>query len=170
MTSRVLRTFLGAAALAATVGGCATLNQIVQPPQLSVVEGRDTELRLIGPSASRPMGGATLRVWTRVQNPNAFGLTLSALQGSLFLENQRAGEVSFPLGLPLTATGDTIIPLDINVSFADLPGLADAVQRIVTRNMVTYRLDGTLTVDAAPFGQPSFGPSTWLQGESRVIR
>jgi hypothetical protein len=27
-----------------------------------------------------------------------------------------------------------------------------------------------VTVDAAPFGQPSFGPSTWLQGESRVIR
>jgi hypothetical protein len=170
MTSRVLRMFLGAAALAATAGGCATLSQIVQPPQLSVVEGRDTELRLIGPSATRPMGGAALRVWTRVQNPNAFGLTLSALQGSLFLENQRAGEVSFPLGLPLTATGDTIIPLDINVSFADLPGLADAVQRIVTRNMVAYRLDGTLTVDATPFGQPSFGPSTWLQGESRVVR
>jgi hypothetical protein len=170
MTMRVLRAVTAAGALAVAGGGCATLSQIVQPPQLSVVEGRETELRLIGPSAGRPLGGAALRVWTRVQNPNAFGLTLSALQGSLFLENQRAGEVSFPLGLPLTATGDTIIPLDINVSFADLPGLADAVQRIVTRNSVAYRLDGTLSVDATPFGQPTFGPSTWLRGESRVIR
>jgi hypothetical protein len=25
-------------------------------------------------------------------------------------------------------------------------------------------------VDAAPLGQPSFGPTTWLQGESRVLR
>ena len=74
------------------------------------------------------------------------------------------------LGLPLSAAGDTIIPLDVNISFSDLPGLVDVAQRIVTRNMVAYRLDGTLTVDAAPFGQPSFGPSTWISGESRVIR
>jgi hypothetical protein len=68
------------------------------------VEGREAELRVIGPSATGPLGGAALRIWTRVQNPNAFGLTLSALQGSLFLEGKRAGDVSFPLGLPLTAT------------------------------------------------------------------
>ena len=80
------------------------------------------------------------------------------------------GEVDFPLGLPLTASGDTIIPLDVNISFADVPDLIDVVQRMVSRNSVEYRLDGTVTVDAAPFGQPSFGPSTWLRGESRIIR
>lgn len=165
-----IRTLSFVTAAALSLGSCASLSQIVQPPQFTVAEGRDTQLRLLGPSSSRPLGGATLRIWTRVQNPNAFGLTLAALRGNVFLEDTRAGEVNFPLGLPLSATGDTIIPLDINISFSDLPGLVDVAQRIVTRNMVAYRLDGTITVDAAPFGQPSFGPSTWIRGESRVIR
>lgn len=170
MKTGIVRTLSFVAAAALSLGSCATLSQIVQPPQFSVAEGRDNQLQLLGPSTSRPLGGATLRIWTRVHNPNAFGLTLAALRGNIFLEDTRAGEVNFPLGLPLSATGDTIIPLDINISFSDLPGLVDVAQRIVTRNRVAYRLDGTVTVDAAPFGQPSFGPDTWIRGESRVIR
>ena len=170
MTTGTIRALGFVAAAALSVGSCASLSQIVQPPRFSVAEGRDSQLQLLGPSTSRPLGGATLRIWTRVENPNAFGLTLAALRGNVFLENTRAGAVDFPLGLPLTATGDTIIPLDINISFSDLPGLVDVAQRIVSRNLVAYRLDGTVTVDADPFGQPSFGPSTWIQGESRVIR
>lgn len=170
MTIRTIRGLGFVAAASLTLGSCATLSQIVQPPRFSVASGRDTQLELLGPSSSRPLGGARLRIWARVENPNAFGLTLAALRGNIFLEDTRAGDVNFPLGLPLGATGDTIIPLDVNISFSDLPGLVDVAQRIVTRNMVAYRLDGTLTVDAAPFGQPSFGPTTWIQGESRVLR
>lgn len=170
MTRGTFSTLAFVSALTVSLGSCATLSQIVQPPQFTVAEGRETQLQLVGPSTSRPLGGATLRIWARVRNPNGFGLTLAALRGNVFLENTRAGEVNFPLGLPLSAAGDTIIPLDVNISFSDLPGLVDVAQRIVTRNMVAYRLDGTLTVDAAPFGQPSFGPSTWISGESRVIR
>ena len=170
MNTGTIRALSFTAAAALSLGSCATLSQIIQPPQLSVAEGRDAQLQLLGPSSSRPLGGATLRIWTRVHNPNAFGLTLAALRGNVFLEDTRAGEVNFPLGLPLTAAGDTIIPLDVNISFSDLPGLVDVAQRIVSRNSVAYRLDGTLSVDAGPLGQPSFGPSTWLRGESRVIR
>jgi hypothetical protein len=165
-----LRSSALVALAAVALGSCASLNQLVQPPQFSVADGREAQLQLVGPSSTRPLGGATLRIWTRVRNPNAFGLTLAALRGNIFLEDTRAGDVQFPLGLPLTAAGDTIIPLDISISFSDLPGLVDVAQRIVTRNRVAYRLDGTVTVDAAPFGQPSFGPSTWISGESRVIR
>ncbi|HUF49778.1 MAG TPA: LEA type 2 family protein [Longimicrobiales bacterium] len=164
------RAGLAALLVAGMLGACAGLNALIQPPVFDVVEGRDAELRLLGPSTSRPLGGATLRLWARVQNPNSFGLTLAALQGNVFLDGTRAAAVDFPLGLPLQAGRDTIIPLDVNISFADLPGLVDVAQRIVTQNRVAYRLDGTLTVDAAPFGQPTFGPSTWLRGESRVLR
>jgi hypothetical protein len=170
MTTGTIRTLAFVSAAALSLGSCATLSQIVQPPQFEVAAGRDSQLQLLGPSTSRPMGGATLRIWTRIRNPNSFGLTLAALRGNVFLEDTRAGEVDFPLGLPLSAAGDTIIPLDVSISFADLPGLLDVAQRIVSRNMVDYRLDGMLTVDAAPFGQPSFGPSTWISGSSRVIR
>lgn len=170
MTTARFRALTLVTAAALSLASCATLSQIVQPPRFAVAEGRDSQFQLLGPSASRPLGGATLRIWTHVQNPNAFGLTLAGLRGNIFLEDTRAGEVNFPLGLPLTASGDTIIPLDINISFSDLPGLVDVAQRIISRNQVAYRVDGTLTVDAAPFGQPEFGPSTWISGSSRVIR
>lgn len=154
------------------LGGCAALglDTVIQPPRFSTVPDRPAELRLVGPSASRPLGGAQVRLWARIENPNAFGLTLAALRGNLFLENARAADVNFPLGLPLLASGDTIIPLDVGISFSDLGDLAGAAQRIVTQNLVAYRLDGTITVDAGAFGQPSFGPTTWLQGETRVVR
>ncbi|CAN5801978.1 LEA type 2 family protein [soil metagenome] len=174
MTLRHLRLALTTGTMAATLmlGGCATLGlgDVIQPPRFHSVDGQDAELRLVPPSVGRPLGGATLRIWTRVENPNSFGLTLAALSGNLFLENQQAAAVEFPLGLPLTARGDAVIPLDINISFADVAGMVDAAQRILTQNRVAYRLDGMLSVDAAPFGQPSFGPSTWVQGESRVLR
>jgi hypothetical protein len=164
----------GAALMVATLvlSSCATLGlgDVIQPPRLSAVDGREAELRLAPPTSNRPLGGATIRIWTRVENPNTFGLTLAALAGNLFLENTRAADVQFPLGLPLTARADTIIPIDISISFADVPGMMGVAERILTQNRVAYRLDGTLSVDAGPFGQPSFGPTTWLRGDSRVLR
>jgi hypothetical protein len=170
MTRRQL--LLSPAVVALLVAGCATLGleTLIQPPRFTTVSNQQAELRVLGPSSSRPLGGAQVRLWARVENPNAFGVTLAALRGNLHLENARAAEVNFPLGLPLLAGRDTIIPLDVNISFSDLPGLADALQRIVTRNQVAYRLDGTVTLDAGAFGQPSFGPTTWLEGETRVVR
>ncbi|MEX1182089.1 MAG: LEA type 2 family protein [Gemmatimonadota bacterium] len=167
-----MRTGVATAAIAllATGASCASLGSLIQPPTFAVADGRSTELRLLGPSTSRPLGGASLRVWTRIGNPNSFGLTLAALAGNIYLENQQAGEVTFPLGLPLLAGGDTIVPLDINISFADVPGLAGVAQQILLQNQVSYRLDGTVTVDAGPFGRPSFGPRTWVRGDTRVMR
>lgn len=168
-----LRAVLVAGVLGSTVtGGCAQLGlgQVIEPPRFEQAPGREAELRLVPPSAGRPLGGATLRIWARVENPNTFGLTLAALRGNLLLEGAQAAEVDFPLGLPLGARGEAVVPLDVNISFADVPGLVDAAQRILTQNRVGYRLDGLVTVDAAPFGQPSFGPRTWLQGETRVVR
>jgi hypothetical protein len=169
-----MRTVAAAAALsgAMLLGGCATLGlgAVVQPPRFSTVEGREAELRLAPPTASRPLGGATIRIWARVENPNSFGMTLASLAGNLFLEGERATAVDFPLGLPLQARGDEIIPIDLTISFADVPGMVNVAQRILTQNRVAYRLDGTLAVDAGPLGQPSFGPRTWLQGQSQILR
>lgn len=154
----------------ALIGACASLQGLLQPPRISAAENANAQLRLLGPSAQRPLGGASIRLWARVENPNAFGLTLSSLAGNLFLEGTRAGEVTLPLGLPLTASEDTVIPLDIAISFADLPGLADAARRILTEQRVGYRLEGTFAVDAGPLGAPTFGPSTLLRGEVDVLR
>lgn len=148
--------------------GCASLEglrQFVQAPRFEQASGQPAEIRLSGPSLTRPLGGATVRIWARVMNPNPFGFTLRTLDGILFLEGTRAADASFPLGLPLAAGQDSVIPLDLSVSFSDLPGLAEVVRRASRREPVTYRLDGTIGVDAGQLGQPSFGPMTLVRGD-----
>jgi hypothetical protein len=171
MTRRI-QGALAAALVAIVVAGCASLEQAlrVQPPSFSVLSDRPAELRLLGPSMDRPTGGAAIRLWARVENPNAVAISLTRFAGNLFLDGTRAVDLDFPLGVPLPAVGDTIVPLDVNLSFSDVPALADVALRMIGRNNVAYRLDGTFGVDAGVLGQPSFGPNTWLAGDMRVFR
>lgn len=145
--------------------GCAQLNQLgalVQPPRFEQVREQPSEIRLMG------MTGAGVRLWARVTNPNPFGLRLGTLTGTLHLDDTRAADVDFPLGLPLGARGESIIPIDISISFSDLPGLRGVAGRVLSRQPVGYRLAGTIGVDAGPLGQPVFGPMTLLSGEATV--
>jgi hypothetical protein len=153
-------------ALAMLASGCAMLGleTAVQAPQLRHADERPGEIRLLGPSAERPLGGVALRLWAHVHNPNAFGVALTSVEGALRLEQQFAANVSFPLGLPLRAATDTIIPLDIMIGFADVPGLRDPLMRAVEGAPVRYNLEGTMRIDAGVFGNPAFGPMTLLQG------
>jgi hypothetical protein len=151
-------------------GACAELSQLralVQAPRFEEAQDHEPSIRLLGPASGLPLGGASVRLWARVTNPNPFGLTLGRLQGTLFLEDQRAADASFPLGLPLAALAETTVPIDLSVSFSDLPGLADSIRRAVSRQPLAYRLDGTIGVDAGRFGQPVFGPLTLLRGNIR---
>jgi hypothetical protein len=163
-------TTVSAIAALASIGGCAALQDIVQPPLFDMAEGRTSEFRILGPAADRPLGGAQIRIWTRVRNPNSVGFTLTRMAGNLLLRGDHAATVDLPLGLPLPAAGDTVIPLDLNISFADLPGLADQLLAAVTGQRLDYSLRGTVGVDAGPFGEPTFGPTTWLSGEIQVVR
>ena len=145
------------------------LRALIQPPQFSEAEGQPAELRLLGPGqGGGTLGGAAIRLWTRVRNPNSFGITLSTLAGTLYLEDSRAADADFPLGLPLTAGGDQVVPLDLRVSFADIPGLANAVRNAITGRPLAYRLNGTVGVEAGRFGTPTFGPMNLLSGEIRT--
>jgi hypothetical protein len=151
----------------AAAAGCATLGALqnfVQAPRFDNAPDRRAEIRLTGRSSSAPIGGATVRLWARVQNPNAFGLTLSTLRGTLFLEESRAATVELPLGLPMAARAETVFPIDVVVSFADLPGLGDAIRRAFNRDPIAYQLEGTIGVEAGRFGSPQFGPLTLLRG------
>jgi hypothetical protein len=162
---------VGLALLAlAVLGGCATLGQVIQPPQFSVAPDRPAELQLLGPSLQNPVGGVTVRVWTRVQNPNPVGVTLSTLAGNLVLEGAQAAQVEFPLGLPLAAAGDAIVPLEFQVSFTNVPRLADVVSRALSQGAVAYRVDGRVGVDAGVLGQPTFGPMNFVQGSIQTRR
>jgi hypothetical protein len=168
-----MRKTLSLMVCASLMAGCATLNELASrlgAPQFEPVDDRPAELRLIGPSTSRRSGGATVRIWTRVRNPNPFSLTLRTLEGTLFLEGARAATTEFPLGLPLRAREEAIVPLDVTIGFDDLPNLGDALLRAAIGSAVAYRLDGRVQVDAGQLGQPTFGPMTILEGDLRVAR
>src|SRR5262245_9232531 len=110
--------------LQACAGALGNLTALIQPPHFEQVPGRPAEIRLNG------LSGAGVRIWTRVTNPNAFGIRLGTLKGSLFLDESRAADADFPLGLDLSARGDSELPIDITVSFRDLPGLGSVAQKI----------------------------------------
>ncbi len=93
---------------------------------------------------------------------------MTALSGTLFLESSRAATADFPLGLPLDARQSTVVPIDLSVSFSDLPGLGDTLRRAVTNEPIGYRLEGTIGVEADRFGTSTFGPMTLLTGELRA--
>ncbi len=157
-------------ALLVLLGSCASLGQILQPPTFSVSNTQRAELRLAGPSLGSPLGSAVVRLYARVQNPNAFGLTLGRLNGGLMLEGRNAARVDFPMGLPLQAGGEAIVPIEVRVSLSDLPQLADVVSRAIGGGSLNYRLDGSFGVDAGLLGQPTFGPMTLLSGQLDVRR
>lgn len=144
------------------MGSLNNLGALIQPPRFEQVPDQPAEVRLQG------LSGAGVRLWTRVTNPNPFGLRLGTLKGTLYLEDSRAADADFPLGLPLAAGGDSVIPIDISISFSDLPRLGGVAQRLLARQAVPYRLEGTVGVDAGPLGQPVFGPMTLIRGETSV--
>lgn len=158
--------------MAMVMGGCASLGALatLQPPRFESASGQDAELRLVGPSVQNPLGGASIRLYARISNPNPLGITISTLAGRLALDGTHAADVEFPLGLPLEPGGDVVVPLDIVVGFANLPGLANVVTNAVTRGSIGYDLNGTVGVDAGVLGTPTFGPMTLLQGNVEARR
>ncbi|MFB3855281.1 MAG: hypothetical protein ACE148_15870 [Vicinamibacterales bacterium] len=74
-----------------------------------------------------------------------------------------------PVGLPLGAGISTVVPLDLSVSFADLPALADTLRATLDGESVPYLVEGTIGVAAGQLGTTTFGPMTILQGELRPL-
>ena len=145
-----------------------TLQQIIQPPRFEQAPNQPAELRLLGPTPASPLGSAGVRIWMQVTNPNPFGFTLSTVRADLTLEGTHAATGDFPLGLPLTAGQQSIVPLDLSISFADAPALGRTLGRLATGGSAAYQLDGTVGIDAGRFGTPSFGPMRLTTGEVRV--
>jgi hypothetical protein len=154
--------------MATTVAACATLDQfrgLIQAPTFTQSDQHEPQLRMVGPSTDLPLGGVAVRLWTKVSNPNPFGLTLRTLEGTLVLEDFRGMTAEFPLGLPLGAGQQSEVPLDLTMSFSSLPELARVIQNASRTRRVPYRFEGTIGVDAGRLGQPVFGPMTLFNGE-----
>ena len=162
----------GALVLAAILSleACASLGlrEVIRPPRFEAASDRDARVNLVGPTLNNPYGAARIRLYARVENPNPFGLTLATLAGTLFLQGSEAATVDLPLGLPMLAGQDTVIPLDLTVGLDDLPNLAETLRGALGGGSLGYRMDGTVGVDAGALGTPTFGPMTLLDGRVRV--
>ena len=155
--------------LAIAAPGCAALESLgILPLRFESADERGTELRILGPSSGRPLGGAGIRLWAHVANPNGFGLRLTEVAGDLSIADAGSIDVEFPLGLPLVAHQDTVIPLDVSIGFDDLPALGRIARAAIAGERLGYRLDGTFAVEAGRYGEPRFGPLRLLEGELRV--
>ena len=166
-----LRCLLFANLLALSFTACASLEglrALIQPPRFEQASDHQSEIRLLPIQAGRAAGGATVRLWTTVTNPNPFGFTLSTVQATLLLEDAEAADADFPLGLPLQARQSETIPLDLTISFANVPRLANVIRQAASGGGLDYRLEGTVGIDAGRFGQPTFGPMTILAGDLRA--
>ena len=97
-------------------------------------------------------------------------MSLTHLTGNLFLENSQAGTVDLPLGLALQANGETTFPVDVSISFSQIPALAGTLGRALGGSAVPYRLDGRFSVAAGALGNFDFGPQTLLTGNATVFR
>jgi hypothetical protein len=161
----VLALVIGATSACGSLGN---LQQIIQPPRFEQAAGQPAELHLVGPSATSPLGGAGVRIWLAVTNPNPFGFTLSTVNATLMLEGNRAAAGDFPLGVPLTAGQQTVVPLDLSISFADVPGLSRTLGRLAVGGTAPFQLDGTVGINAGRFGNPTFGPLTLATGDLQV--
>jgi hypothetical protein len=148
--------------------GCAhlgSLSRLIQPLRFSEAENQPAEIRLVGPAVGGQLGGAVVRIWTRVSNPNPFGLRLSTLETTLLLDGSRAATGDFPLGLSLNGGEESVIPLDLSIGFSDLAGLSTVVRNAIGGQRVGYQLDGTIGIDAGALGQQRFGPVMLFRGE-----
>lgn len=156
---------LAVLAFSSACASLGSLNRLIQPLRFSEAENQPAEIRLVGPAAGGRLGGAVVRIWTRVSNPNPFGLRLSTLETTLLLDGSRAATGDFPLGLPLRAGEESVIPLDLSISFSDMAGLSNVVRNAIGGQRVGYQLDGTIGIDAGALGQPRFGPVMLFRGE-----
>jgi Late embryogenesis abundant protein len=158
----VLYFVLSSTFLVFSSSACATLQQLgalIQPPRFEQDDQQRSEISLSG------TGGANVRIWTRVSNPNSFGFTIGTLRGTLLLEGSRAASVDFPFGLPLPAHGEEVVPIDIAVNFRDVPKLGGAIARAISRQPIDFELEGLIGVSAGGFGEQLLGPMTFLTGE-----
>jgi hypothetical protein len=144
------------------------LQQIVQPPRFQEAPNQPAELRIFGPTTTSPLGGAGIRVWLQVTNPNPWGFRVSTLKTDLSLEGNHAASGEFPLGLPLSAGQQSVVPLDLTISFADVPSLSPTIGRLAVGATAAFQLDGTVGIDAGRFGTPTFGPMMLATGQLHV--
>ena len=120
----------------ASMGSLGNPGAIIQPPRFE--QRPRSTCRGSTSRASKRRRRPTVDASHQSESVRAAARHLQERHASI-LEDSRAADADFPLGLPLAAGGDSVIPIDISISFSDLPRLGVSAQRLLARQAVPYR-------------------------------
>jgi LEA14-like dessication related protein len=128
-------------AVLVTVLGCAgcavfsdVLNGTLQNPTITFVSARLDSVTL---------DSATVVGTFRVDNPNAFSVSLGNVDFGVTLDSQKLFDGSVPNGLDLPASGAVQLPVAIQIPFKALPGL---LTTLVNKTEAPYQVAGHVAV------------------------
>ena len=121
-------------ALGVALAGCAALAPKPLPPKVELDGLRVTRL---APADTR------LKVALRVLNPNAYALTVSALDATMTIEGQRFATGTLATPVTLEASAETRIELDVR---ADLLAVAAVADRVSKERKARYEVTGSAVV------------------------
>lgn len=158
---------LGLIGLSAILAACVPTANVLSVPTFTLDAARSGFVRIDPPGVGE--GAALFRLSLEVRNPNAIGVKLAGLDGSLFVRNTRAATVTFRGGIDVPAGGTAPLVLDVKVPLVAAPALLDTIASYVGGAATPYRLDAAVTIDV--FGAPQRFPDfTLVSGELAAPR
>ncbi len=130
--------------LAAVVNGCATLENVVDPPSVSL---KSVQLTNIG------LKSQTFVLGFDVVNPNPIPLPVASIQYGVSLDGQRfaSGETDGAFTIP--ANGDSDFSISVSLDLMRTAPTLFWLVRDARERDIPYQLDGHLGVDL-PFAKP----------------
>ncbi|AAZ96102.1 lipoprotein, putative [Thiobacillus denitrificans ATCC 25259] len=138
--SAMLRRAL-ASCLVFILAACSALAPKPLPPEVSVAA---VEVRSVGVFEQR------FEILLRVTNPNAFALTIEALEFDLEVNGQPFARGLSPLPTPLGATAETEVVIEAVTRSDDLIRQLGTLARGQLKQGVPYRLRGRVKTDKSP--------------------
>jgi len=135
------KTFFILLAASLLLSGC--LGRMITRPTVAIQEIRLTGLSLTG---------ATLTFLVELENPNGFGVTVTAFTYTVYLNGRPVahGETTDPI--PIKRRSITPVSLPLKTSFQDLE---KGLKSLIGADTVDYRIEGSLAVRSF-FGRLEF--------------
>ena len=141
------RTFILVICSAVVLSGCALLKDLfadvfTQPTfRFKSAAVRDVTL-----------SGLSLDTTWQLDNPNAVGLSIAAIDYALFIDGKQVVAGKPAVGFQIPANGSTDLAFPASVKFLEL---VPTLETMLTKETATWRVEGTLGLDT-PVGRVSF--------------
>jgi len=121
-------------AMVLTIGGCATIQELVKQPEISFDSLAAQEMSLVQ---------GTFLFRFNVANPNPVGLHLDDILYDLDINGQRFVSSRLDQGLDLVASGSSPLEIPVTINYLDF---FDSLAKLVGSDTVDYALSGSAAV------------------------